>query len=361
MTATMPEIDITFKQKAATLVQRSARGYAIIIIKDENSEEDWTVYKEVTELDSDKKKYTEDNLNYLNDAFLFGTYRVCVARITEDKTVTDALKIIEANEKTGWIVYPDGTSEEQQTIATWIKAKEKEQKTYKAITYKATTTDSKHIVNFINEKVTFTDDRGEVDGNKYLASLAGILASCNIEKGSTYFKCSNLVSVKAVTDNNIELAKGNFILFNDVDVVRVAQGINSLVTLDGENNTEDMQYIETVEAMDMMQDDIRDVFKNEYLGRKNKLNNQMLFIGSINASYLSNLEDEDVLDEEYDNNMSIDIETQRKAWIAAGKEEAKEWDDATVRRKTFKRNLYLDGDVKVLGSMTNLKLVISLY
>ena len=362
MTVKMPEIDIAFKQKAATLIERSERGYAIIIIEDETVDTPWKMYKEVTELDDDKANYTGENLQYLKDAFEFGTYRVCVARISSIQTVSNALKIIEANSRTGWIVYPEGDTEAQQTIATWIKTKEKNKQTYKAITYKATTTDCKHVVNFVNEKVTFVDSRAEVDGNKYLASLAGILASCNVEKGCTYFKCTNLERVQAVDDNDAELGKGNFILFNDVDVVRIAQGINSLTTLDGEDNTEDMQYIETVEAMDMMQDDIADVFKNEYLGNyKNKLDNQMLFIGSVNASYLGSLEDIDVLDEEYDNNISIDVDSQRKAWIASGKSEASDWDDATVRRRTFKRNLYLAGDVKVLGSMTNLKLVINLF
>lgn len=362
MTVKMPEIDIAFKQKAATLIERSARGYAVIIIEDETVDTPFKMYKEVTEIDADKANYTADNLKYLNDVFEFGTYRVCVARIKTTESVSDALNIIEANVRTGWVAYPDGDADDQQTIATWIKTKEKEKKTYKAVVYNATTTDCKHVVNFVNGKVTFADVRGEVDGNKYLASLAGILASCNVEKGCTYFKCTNLTSVQGVVDNDTELGKGNFILFNDVDVVRIAQGITSLTTLDGENNTEDMQFIETVEAMDMMQDDITDVFKNEYLGKKkNKLNNQMLFLGSINASYLDSLESEDILDEEYDNNMSIDIEAQRNAWIATGKTEAADWDESTVRQRTFKRNVYLAGDVKVLGSMTNLKLVISLY
>lgn len=362
MTVKMPIIDIAFKQKAATLVERSSRGYAVIIVKDDTANTSWKIYKDVSEIENDKSSYTKDNFQYLKDASQFGTYRVCAARIASSGSVSDALKTIEGNMKTGWIAYPDGTLEDQQTIASWIKAKEKSKKTYKAVVYKANATDSKHLVNFVNEKVTFKDDRGEVDGNKYIASLAGILATCNIEKGSTYFKCTDLEHVQPVDDNDAELSKGNFILFNDVDVVRIAQGITSLVTLDGENNTEDMQYIETVEAMDMIQDDISDVFRNVYLGNyKNKLNNQMLFIGSVNGSYLSNLEDEDVLDAEYDNKLSIDVESQRKILISLGKTEAADWDDATVRKTTLKRDLCLCGDIKVLGSMTNLRLVISLF
>ena len=57
-------------------------------------------------------------------------------------------------------------------------------KTYKAVCYGLTTLpDDMHVVNFINEKVTFSDDRGEKDGVAYLPSLVGIFAVCNVKRG----------------------------------------------------------------------------------------------------------------------------------------------------------------------------------
>lgn len=64
------------------------------------------------------------------------------------------------------------------------------------------------------------------------------------------------------------------------------QGINSMTTTDGKTRTEDMQFIETVEAMDMMRDDITSTFRSTYLGNyRNSRDNQMAFIGALNASY----------------------------------------------------------------------------
>ena len=51
---------------------------------------------------------------------------------------------------------------------------------------------------------------------------------------------------------------------------------------------------------------------------------------------------------------------QRSAWVGSGKSEAESWDDATVRSNPFKRNVYLSGDVKILGSMVNLEFVVTL-
>ena len=122
-----------------------------------------------------------------------------------------------------------------------------------------------------------------------------------------------------------------------------------------------MQFIETVEAMDMIQDDIRDVFKETYLGPyKNKLDNQMLLISAING-YFKELANGNVLDSEYSNNASININAQRDAWISSGKKEAADWDETKVKNSTFRRDVYLLGDIKILGSMTNLKFDISLF
>ena len=77
-----------------------------------------------------------------------------------------------------------------------------------------------------------------------------------------------------------------------------------------------MQYIETVEAMDLIRDDIKSVFKETYQGKfKNKYKYQMLFVGAV-RQYYSQLAGEDILDDEYDNTAEIDINAQRSAGLA---------------------------------------------
>lgn len=362
MTIKQPNIDIAFQQKATSSIEKSERGIAILILKADKTAgcPAYSVYKEIAEFEKAKIKYSVDNQKAITDIFTFPPSKVIVVN---SDTVANALIEIEKNIPTGWITVANGTAEDFTVLASWIKSKEATKKTYKAITYKATSTDAKHIVNLTNEKVEFVDNRGEVEGVKYLPSLLGILAYCGgSNKSATYFKCTNLKSVQGFADVDAELAKGDLVLFNDTNYVRICQAINTLITYDGETATEDMSFIETVEVMDMIQDDIRDVFKETYLGPyKNKLNNQMLFISSINSSYFKELKDNDFLDSEYNNVASINVDSQREAWIASGKAEAKDWDDAKVKNNTFKRDVFLAGDIKILGSMTNLKFDISLF
>ncbi|NOW07856.1 phage tail sheath C-terminal domain-containing protein [Clostridium beijerinckii] len=372
MTVEMPNIDVSFKQKANSLVDRSERGYAILIIRDDTVKTfDYKEYDIIT--DVKEADYTEANYKYIEDIFTFAPYKVCIVRInatTEEgvtaPTITDALNVISQNVATGWITIGNGSAEDFTTLSGWIKTKSTmEKKTYKAVVFNVTTApDEKHIVNFVNQHVTFSDTtRGEVEGVHYCPSLIGILSKCNISQGCNYFKCTNLSKVTEVEDRNEALGAGKFILINDGAYVRIARGINSLITTNGATITEDMKEIEVVEAMDLMQDDISTTFKEDYLGGgyKNKYDNQILFISAVNGYFKElSADGTDVLDGEYDNRADIDVERQRQAWIDNGTSEAKDWTDLQVRRSTFKRSLFLTANVKVLQSMVDLKFAINL-
>ena len=150
-------------------------------------------------------------------------------------------------------------------------------------------------------------------------------------------------------------------MFNDDEVVKIARGINSLTTTDGLNLTEDMKYIDIVETMDLINDDISNAFIETYLGKyKNNYDNQMLFVSAIN-SYFTDLENELILDNNYNNTVTIDTETQRNSWIGVGKTEAADWDDVTIKNNTFKRSVFLKGDIKILGAMEDLKFTVYLF
>lgn len=359
MAITLPKINITFKQLAASFIQRSERGVAVLIVRDDTAGGNgYATYADTTDLEA--APYTAGNKQYIADCMAFGPLRCGVAKIGTDDTMADALALVTAHEKTGWITVVDGTSADWAALVSWIKAREKEAKSWKAVVFKAAAPDCMHVVNLYNDKVTFADSRAEVSGEKYTPSLAGLFAACNVSRGATNYLCANLKEVTVPEDPDAEVGSGKFLLVNDDLEVRVGVDVNSMTTTNGSTATEDMKYIETVEAMDMMRDDITKAFRDEYLGNyRNSLNNQMLLISAINY-YFQQLEQQDILDPEHDNRAMIDVAAQRSAWVGSGKSDAESWDDATVRANPFKRNVYLSGDAKILGSMANLEFVVSL-
>lgn len=365
MAITMPKIEITFRQQATSLITRSERGVAILIVRDDtNKSFSHKQYADLSALEADKALYTADNYAAISDMLSFAPYQSHVFRLDIAGTLADTLAEISRTVKTGWIAIAGQDETDGPALASWVKAQAAKARSYKCVVYDVTPLpDDMHVVNFVNESVTFADDRGVSDGVEYLPSLLAIAAVCNVVRGCTNYHCSNLKTVEEVADNDAAVGAGKLILFNDEDgAVRIGQGINSLTTLDGNTKTEDMQFIETVEAMDLMRDDITSTFRGTYLGNyRNTRDNQMMFIAALNSSYFAQLAAENILDPDYTNAASIDVAAQRNAWVASGKAEAADWDDDTVKATPYKRTVYLAGNVKILGSMTDLIFPINLF
>lgn len=62
MAVTMPRIEITFEQKAVSLLSRSERGVAVLIVRDDTSKTfTHKQYADLSAAQADKSLYTADN------------------------------------------------------------------------------------------------------------------------------------------------------------------------------------------------------------------------------------------------------------------------------------------------------------
>ncbi|NFM25177.1 phage tail sheath protein [Clostridium sporogenes] len=359
MANTLPDINVDFKQRAASFTKRG--GTAILIIKDDTNTTTVAEYDSYEDFEADKAKYTAQNLQYIKDIFIGRPYKIVVVRIAgEDETISDALKTIKSLYSTGWISIV-GEKTDYDALIAWTKVQRTEyKKTFKSIVYSPTTPpDYEGIVELGNTEVIFKDARDKQVGNEFLPTLLGYIAATGVERGTTYLVMENLKSVLEPELPNQVLKNGQMVLINDENKVKIGLGINSLTTFN-DDAPEDFSLIEVIETQDYMLDDIRSRFKNNYVGTyRNTLDNQMLFIGAVNT-YFGELAARDILDSNYNNTSFIDVVAQRKAWVDSGKEEAKNWDDETVKQNTFKRKLFLAGNVKILTTMTDLNFVITM-
>lgn len=362
--ATRPSITVTFRQLAASLIARSERGIAILILRDATDDPGLTRYKTVAEAVADSAAWTDASLQAIRDVFDASPYEVDVVRIGTAGTFADAAAIIAANIPTGWITVADPSSTDTSDIVSWIVSGEQSGATYKAVVYNASAPDCKHIVNFATTGVTFADGRtlaSGATGAVWLPSLLGILAAANVTGSVTNKTCRNLSDCVVTADEAAAVAAGKLILTRIGGAVRIVCGCTSLTTTNGTTATEDMEYIETVEAMDMIADDIRAEFRNHYQGAyRNSYDNQMLFVGAV-TGYLGDLETENILDPDYDNAAAIDVDAQRAAWIASGKSEAAGWSDAQVRHTPYKRTVFVVLTIKILGTMESLRVVVEMF
>lgn len=390
MSISLPQIRITFKQLVASFIERSERGNVILIVRDDTSIFSTKVYEKQEDLDKDKDLYTDFNYSYISDTFHGKANKVTVVRIGTTDDMSSAFTVIKGLE-VGWIGIIESTfnQADQNSLVNFVKAQRDIFKNFKCAVYNPTMPpNNKGIVVLSNLKGEFTDSRGLQDGDKIIPTLIGYLAGANVTRSVTNITLSNLKSViigstpSNLTATNIGstavtltwqddgtdveglINSGQLVLINKDGAVKVGVGINSLTDPpDGSKDPDaenDEKYIEIVEAEDMIQDDISKAFDVGYQGStKNKLDNQMLFVNEVNQ-YFDGLESIDVLDNQYNNIADIDIDTQREALNKSGVDASK-MTDAQVKQYTYKRDLFLKGDIKILFAMANLNFGITMH
>ncbi len=348
----MPNIEIIFKQKAATAIARSAKGIVALVLRDDTAGSS-NVLKYDRWLDVDKTLFTEANAKMIEQCFLAGPNKVIVVKLAVDADISTLAKVLDAL-KFNWLCFASATAADQEAIVSYVISKNKvsKGKQIKALVYKVTVTDDMHIVNLTTAKARWADTTEDIDGWQLLPRLTGILAALPLTRSATYYQLDDLEWVQEPEDMDAAVDEGQFFLFNDEDGVRIARAVNSLKTFDA-THTEDMCSIAIVESMDIILEDIHAAFK-AYIGKyKNKYDYQALFISAVN-SYFRSLASEDILDNRFDNHAEVDIEAQREAWLSVGKTEAADWDDITVKNNSYKRKVFLMAQIKILDAMEDM-------
>ena len=349
----LPKIDLIFKALGASAITRGARGTAVLILKDDTEGDPKKYYNSIEDFGSEEQaKFTSDNQQLIKDAFEGTPLKLYVFKVASEGNTEDTLKkiggIIPRN---SWIGTTDQTI--QTALVTWAKAKLKnENKRYKVLGHKATGADDMHIVNFTNEKVTWADEkRGQVTGNLAVPYLLGFLAGISINMSAIAFDLTKFESVAEPDELEENIKKGEFILFNDEGIVKVARAVNSLVTT-GQDVSEDMCHINTVEKMDLIFCDIFETWNTKYKGKyPNILDNQMLLISAING-YYKGLARDYILDPNFENKSDVDVAKQRlENYSKYGQDVVDSWDDLKAKKMTVGTKVFLVSNIKISGIM----------
>jgi len=382
MGATLPQIVIAFKQLAQTFIERSERGTAILIVREEGTtvDNDYTPVDtsiQEVDLESDLSGWSNANAARIADMLTVNPAKVVIVTIDTNAAMSAATGAIEGAYPSGRVTIVSSTAGDYTALCTWAKSK----KTYHVLVSGTSSQDSKYVENVQVQSIAFdsawdygriyqgTLDRSTVDTYttvELLPLLCAILSRANVQgASSTVIKA--LAGVTDVASPDTAINNGNIILYNDWKgsdrVVRLGTAVNTLVTFDGtaENGDEieDMRYIEVAEAADMIRADIKSVFRDEYSGQmKNSVDNQMQLLGAI-GNYYDRLEEEDVLNGKFPNTAEIDVAAQRAAWAAVNPEAAG-WDDDKVKNTPFKRQVFIASDVQILQSIQDLKMTVNL-
>ena len=253
-----------------------------------------------------------------------------------------------------WILSLDST--EQETIANYAKEKE-----IFGLIYNQKA-DSEWVVSLNNPSAILANgvtinSSSVISGIDLLPIIGGLLAGCPYTNSATSYVLDELESVEMPE----EITNGQFTLYNEEEGVRVASPVNTLTTLTG-NKTADMQDITIMEGIRRFKLDHKLSFRTGYKGKKNKYDNQQLYI-SASKGYMKKLEENDILDPEYDNNVKINTDKMRTLWIASGKDESEisKMSDLQIAKLTYKKSMLLKFNVKFLNAIEDCEIEVEMY
>ena len=351
----MPNIDLSFSEKAATVVKRGERGIVALILRDTVG-----IHKNAFEVltTTDISEWiTEDNKKQINLAlmgYVKAPKKVLVYVIGEEDEYTAALKYLETT-RFDYLAIPtvetDGKCAE---VATWIKTQRANGKRCKAVLPNYTG-DSEGIINYATEKAIEGDT--EYTTEQYCSRIAGLIAGTPLTIACTYAPLTELTDCTRLNKKEMDAAidAGQFIIWHDGEKVKVGRGVNSLTTTTEEKNSQHKK-IKIIEATDLIYDDLVKVIQDSYIGKyANSYSNKCLLLSAI-GTYFNTLIAEGILSSA---TIEIDIEANKRYLDSKGVDTS-EMNDTELKQADTDDKVFLKATIKILDAIEDVSLPINI-
>ena len=342
----LPRILIEFKTLAETIIKRSERGIVAVIVKDNSNTAETHTYTKESEIT--KSHYTAANLAFLSLVFKGGPSKVIVERVTTDGSIDTALERLK-NKQWYYLTVPGIGQNEISTVETYIKSMRNDyHKTFKAV-LPGCAANHEGIINFATDNIKVGAKTYSTE--EFCARIAGILAGLPLNRSSTYFTLDEVESITESETPDADVDAGKLILINDGTKIKIARGVNSLTTFT-EDKGKDFSKIKIIEAVDMIRDDIRSTFEDEFVGKvENSYDNKVVFIAAVNK-YFKDLASRGVLYDKFDNRAEIDIAATRD-YLSQSKD-VSEWEDEKIKTANTGTNVFVKANIQIQDAIEDL-------
>lgn len=350
----MPSINIRFSEIAATAVQRGERGIIAMILRDTVSEENPYVMTSIADIPGELSESNKEQMKLAFLGYVNAPLRVIAYIIGEEDEYTEALNYLKTV-KFDYLVVPSvETDGKTADIVSYVKSERTSNKLIKAVLPNATG-DTEGIINYATEKVYQNETCYTTE--EYCARIAGIIAGTPLSISCTYAPLLELTDCSRLTRAEMDKAvdDGKLIVWWDGEKVKTARGVNSLVTLTQGKNTQ-FQKIKIVEAMDMINNDIRMTVEDNYLGKyANSYDNKCLLLSAI-GNYFDTLIQESIL-QSY--TVEIDIDANR-SYLKGRGVNVDTMSDEDIKTANTGSNVFLKASLSILDAIEDITLAITI-
>ncbi|MGF0096028.1 phage tail sheath subtilisin-like domain-containing protein [Peptoniphilus sp. SGI.035] len=360
----LPYLHIRFTEQGIARIGRSIRGIVALVLQERELKGKFEIYTS-----SDIPKGLSERNKEQVELALIGYQKtpkkvILVVEQSEnaDKpkfdVTTEAFKLLETL-RWDYLAVPFADEVDSEKIATWIKTlNDNKDKRCKFVAANVNA-DNKKIINYTMPSVS-TEEK-EYKTNEYTSRIAGLIAGTPMQIACTYAPLPELKACTHYTQEEInqKIGKGEFVLLNDGEKIKVARGINSLVTtsqLEGES----FRKIKIVDIMDAMADDIQWAAQDSYIGKyANSYDNKVLLMSAI-LGYMEILENDGLL-AKGSSHVEINTEAQKAFLKSMGyqtidKRTVDEMDLKEIKEADTKDKVFLRAYCKILDAIEEIEL-----
>ncbi|UEL47355.1 phage tail sheath C-terminal domain-containing protein [Terrisporobacter hibernicus] len=344
----LPEINIVFQSLATTAIERSQRGTVVLIVKDDTATERTYTFTKISEVD--KTKFTSKIYDYIELAFKGSPNKLIVEvmNTTNERTLQLVLKDLK-NKKFNYMAIPGIEKSETTEVTTWIKECRKDGKVFKAV-LPNTAADYEGIINFATTGIKVGDKAYTTE--EYCARIAGILAGLPVTRSSTYYVLDEVDEIVEHDDPNTDIDAGKLILVNDGVKIKIGRGVNSLTTVE-QPKSKEFKKIKILESMDIMYEDIKTTFEDEYIGKvTNSYDNKIIFLSAVNA-YFRGLQKDGVLEPNSEALAELDLIAQEK-YLTENQVDITELSEQELKEANTGSKVFFKASVTPLDAMEDL-------
>ena len=388
----MPSVNIAFTEAGIEAIERSQRGIVALILEEpaatitellagyKDGDEDipaienpFTVYTS----DDIPEKLTDDNKDYIRKTLLgYQTtpYRVkvylqpTVAKAEGEETdpndsadkFAKTLDML-ATDRWDYLAIPTITDKQTEAVGTWLKTNRENKFKRSKVVLPNYSGDCEGIINFTN---TFIKTAAkEYTTAQYTPRIAGLIAGTPMTISATYAPLSEVIDCDkhTIDENDEKVNKGEFFIWFDGEKYKMSRAMNSLVTTT-QGKLEAYQTIKSVDAMDMIYDDIKRTAQDSYIGKyTNDYDNKKLLISAI-YGYFRELENARILQKGY-SVVDIDAEAVKTYQLKHGlytKDELAKMTTDEIKQLDTKKQVYLNAKIRILDAMEDIHLDVAI-
>lgn len=352
----LPSVDIAFKTVAISAIQRSQKGTVAVVIRDTKNL-GLKILASVTEI---PKTLGVENKACLERAFLgyiTPPRNLIVYVLPPDGELDLALDSLQT-QSFDYLVGPSNATEDEcQKIKTWVTSKRlNENAIFKAVLPNLAA-DNDSIVNFCADEIK--TKTGIYHTGEYCSRIAGLLAGTPMTISCTYAPLPEVVDVKRLSRAEMDAAidRGELHIIHDGEKAKIARGVNSFIS-PNQDKGEIFKKIKIVETIDMIQQDIRRVSENSYIGKyANSYDNKCLLIMAIKG-YLEQLELDGLLEKGY-SDVGIDVDAQRVYLTGIGVN-TDDMSEQAIKAANTGSKVFLFANIHILDAIEDIGLNIML-